>query len=193
MGELRDFVAEVLERRGAAVEVMEPDGLEVLAPEPLRKALGWPELARLGFAAQRPEQAIPIGLEGDWLDRFGALLRGDGQWIVRQRSVLPTACGDTACSSEQVPDLLNTVFRFHGVTASYTRCLVLAFRYTALSDEKREGLVWLGFNVATGAVINDIATRLRRMLAQEADWQAPTPEVRAAAGPGWDATTLESR
>jgi len=79
MGELRDFVAEVLERRGAAVEAMEPDGLEVLAPEPLRKALGWPELARLGFGAQRPEQAIPIGLEGDWLDRFGERLGDDGR------------------------------------------------------------------------------------------------------------------
>jgi hypothetical protein len=193
MGELRDFVAEVLERRGAAVEVMEPDGLEVLAPEPLRKALGWPELARLGFGAQRPEQAIPIGLEGDWLDRFGALLGDDGRWSERQLSGGPASCGDPERILEQGLDLPNAVWRFHGVTATFTRCLVLAFRYTALSDEKREGLVWLGFNVATGAVINDIATRLRRMLAQEADWQAPNPEVRAAAGPGWDATTLESR
>src|SRR5258707_13034531 len=84
MGELRDFVAEVLERRGAAVEAMEPDGLEVLAPKPMREAMGWPELARLGFGAQRPEQAIPIGLEGDWLDRFGALLGEHGRWAGRQ-------------------------------------------------------------------------------------------------------------
>jgi len=79
------------------------------------------------------------------------------------------------------------------VTATFTRCLQLAFRYTALSDEKREGLVWLGFNLGTGAVIDDIAARLRRLLAQDADWQAPDPEVRAAAGPGWDGATLQSR
>jgi hypothetical protein len=193
MGELRDFVAEVLERRGAAVEAMEPDGLEVLAPEPLRKALGWPELARLGFGAQRPEQAIPIGLEGDWLDRFGALLGDDGRWSERQFSGGPASCGDPERILEQGLDLPNAVWRFHGAMATFTRCLVLAFRYTAVSDEKREGLAWLGFNVATGAVIDDIAARLRRLLPDEADWQAPDPEVCAAAGPGWDAATLESR
>jgi hypothetical protein len=192
MGELRDFVADVLERRGAAVEAMEPDGLEVMAPEPLRKALGWPELARLGFGAQRPEQAIPMGLEGDWLDRFGALLGNDGRWSERQVCGGLTSCGDPERILEHGLDLPNAVWRLRGVTATFTRCLVLAFRYTALSDEKREGLVWLGFNVATGAVIDDIAARLRQLLAQDADWQAPDPEVRAAAGPGWDGATLEA-
>ena len=37
MSELREFVAELLERQGAAVEPLEPDGLEVLAPAPLQK------------------------------------------------------------------------------------------------------------------------------------------------------------
>ncbi len=193
MGELRDFVAEVLERRGAAVEAMEPDGLEVLAPEPLRKALGWPELARLGFGACRPEQAIPIGLEGDWLDRFGALLGEDGRWSERQISGGLAACSDPERILEHGLDLPNAVWRLQGVTATFTRCLVLAFRYTALSDEKREGLVWLGFNIATGATINDIAARLRRLLANDADWQVPDSEVHTAAGAGWDAATLRSR
>src|SRR5499427_5486692 len=193
MGELRDFVAEVLERRGAAVEAMEPDGLEVLAPEPLCKALGWPELARLGFGAQRPGQAIPIGLEGDWLDRFGALLGEDGRWSERQISGGPATCVDPQRILEHGLDLPNAVWRLQGVTATFTRCLLLAFRYTALSDEKREGLVWLGFNLGTGAAIDDIVTRLRRLLAQEADWQVPDPQVRDAAGAGWDAGTLQSR
>jgi hypothetical protein len=193
MGELRAFVAELLERRGAAVEAMEPEGLEVLAPEPLRQALGWPELARLGFGAQQPEQAIRLGLEGDWLDRFGALLGGDGRWSERQFSGGPATCGDPERVLEQGLDLPNAVWRLHGATATFTRCLLLAFRYTALSDEKREGLVWLCFNVVTGAVIDDIAARLRSLLWHEADWQAPDPEIRAAAGRGWDGVTIESR
>jgi hypothetical protein len=193
MAELREFVAEVLERRGAAVEALEPDGLEVLAPEPLRKALGWPELARLGFGTRRPEAAIPIGLEGDWLDRFGALLGDDGCWSERQFSGGPPSCGDPERVLEHGLDLPNAVWRFQGATATFTRCVVLTFRYTALSDEKREGLVWLGFNTATGADITDIAARLRRLSQQEADWQTPTPEVRTAAGPGWHGAALESR
>jgi hypothetical protein len=193
MGELRDFVAQVLERRGAAVQAIEPDGLEVMAPESMRGGWGWPELARLGFGAQRPEQAIPIGLEGDWLDRFGALLGNDGRWSERQLSGGPTTCGDPERILEHALDLPNAVWRLRGVTATFARCLLLAFRFTALSDEKREGLLWLGFNLGTGAVIDDIAARLQRLLAQEADWQPPDPEVRAAAGPGWDGPTLLSR
>ena len=49
MSELRDFVAELMESKGAVVEALDPDGLEVLAPAPLQKAMGWPELARLGL------------------------------------------------------------------------------------------------------------------------------------------------
>jgi hypothetical protein len=54
-------------------------------------------------------------------------------------------------------------------------------------------LIWLGFNTATGADITDIAARLRRQLEHEADWRTPDPEIRAAAGPGWDGAMLESR
>ena len=60
MGALRDFVSEVLEMEGSAVEAVEPDGLEVLAPEPLRAAMGWPEFARLGFGATLPAGAMPM-------------------------------------------------------------------------------------------------------------------------------------
>jgi hypothetical protein len=193
MAELREFVAEVLERRGAAVEAVEPDGLEVLAPEKVRKALNWPELARLGFGAQRREGAIPIGLEGDWLDRFGALFGDEGRWAERQLSGGASSCGDPARLLEHGLDLPNAVWRARDATATFTRCLMLAFRYTALSDEKREGMVWLAFNTATGAEITDIAVRLRRQLQHEEEWQEPTPEVRAAAGPPWDCATLDAR
>src|SRR5258708_39286068 len=84
MGALRDFVSEVLEMEGSAVEAVEPDGLEVLAPEPLRAAMGWPELVRLGFGAELPVGATAVGVEGDWLDRVGALLGGKGRWGERQ-------------------------------------------------------------------------------------------------------------
>ncbi len=84
MGALRDFVADMLDSEGAAVEPVEPDGLDVLAPEPLRAAMGWPELARLGFGPRCPSGATPIGLEGDWLDRFGALLGERGRFAERQ-------------------------------------------------------------------------------------------------------------
>jgi hypothetical protein len=62
-----------------------------------------------------------------------------------------------------------------------------------VSDEKREGLVWLGFNLQTGAVVSDILARLRPALAQMPDWQAPDQATKLAAGRGWSAATLDAR
>ena len=90
MAALRDFVADLLESEGAVVEPVEPDGLEVLATEATRVAMGWPELARLGFGANVPSGAIPIGLEGDWLDRFGTVLGEAGRFAERQITVAET-------------------------------------------------------------------------------------------------------
>ena len=87
MGALRDFVADVLESEGAAIEPVEPDGLEVLAPEPLRLTMGWPELARLGFGPELPPGAMAVGFEGDWLTKFGALLGPRGCWAERQATL----------------------------------------------------------------------------------------------------------
>jgi hypothetical protein len=195
MSELRDFVAELLERKGAAIEVVDPDGLEVLASARLQKAMGWPELTRLGFGTERPHGAIAIGLDGDWLDRFGSLLGDEGRWS--EREVRPIAGILAPSDPEQVLDraldLPNAVWRFQGMTATWTRCLLLAFRYTAVSDEKREGLIWLGFNLGTGAVVSDIMARLRPALAQMSDWHAPDPTTRRATAPAWSAVTLEAR
>ena len=195
MSELRDFVADLLERKGAAIEALGPDGLEVLAPEPVRKAMGWPELAHLGFGTERTDGAIPIGLEGDWLDRFGALLADEGRWSergVRSPAAVP-APNDPERVLERAIDLPNAVWRFQGMSATCTRCLMLGFRYTAVSDEKREGLIWLGFNLHTGAVVSNILARLRPALAQMADWQAPERATRSAVGSGWSAARLEAR
>ncbi|HEV7476286.1 MAG TPA: hypothetical protein VGO02_00950, partial [Burkholderiales bacterium] len=196
MSELRNFVADLLERKGAAVDkAVDPDGLEVLAPAPVQKATGWPELTRLSFGRERSHGAIPIGLEGDWLDRFGALLEDEGRWS--ERAVSPAgavpAPSDPGRLLDRALDLPNAVWRFQGMTATWTRCLMLAFRYTAVSDEKREGLIWLGLNLGTGAVVSDILVRLRPALAQVLDWQAPDQATRLAAGSGWSAATLEAR
>jgi hypothetical protein len=201
MGDLRNFVADALEISGAVIEPLAPDGLEVLASEPVRKVMGWPELVQLGFGAERPAGAIAVGLEGDWLDRFGALLGEHGRWAERQ--LMPAS--KDACSTlgeaslaglaspgnperllERVLDLPNAVWRFQSVSPAWTRCLLLSFRYAAVSDEKREGLVWLGFNLHPGAALGDMLPRLRSHLELEQEWIAPEAGVGPPAGPGWN-------
>jgi hypothetical protein len=195
MSELRDFVADLLERRGAAVEALGSDRLEVLAPAPLQGQLGWPELVHLDFGTQKAPGAVPITLEGDWLDRFGALLADEGRWSEREvrlaAPVLPPS--DPERLLDRVLDLPNATWRLQGVSATWTRCLMLAFRLTAVSDERRESLISLGFNLGTGAVIGDILARMRPTLAQTADWHIPDVATKRAAGPGWSSATLAGR
>jgi len=196
MDGLRDFVADFLEREGAAVEPVESEGLEVLAPESIRAAMGWPELARLGFGGAVPSGAIAIGLEGDWLDRFGTLIGERGRFAERQLaapdSVAPPSNPERVL--EHALELQNAIWRLEDVKSAWTSCLLLAFRYTAIADEKREGLVRVGFNQDTGAVLGgDLLGRLLTLLTDTADWQMPDADTRRAAGPGFDATTLTAR
>jgi len=192
VSELQAFVADLLERRGAAVERLEPDRLEVLAPAALQRQLGWPEFAHLNSGTQRSEGTIAIGLEGDWLERFGALLADQGRWSERElRPSAPLAPpSDPERMLDRAFDLPNAVWRLQGMSATWTRCLMLTFRFTAVSNEKREGLISLGFNLATGAVINDILARLRPALAQP-EWHVPAAAMKRIAG--WSEATLASR
>jgi hypothetical protein len=196
MSALREFVADLLDGEGAVVERVEPDGLYVLAPEPLRAAMGWPELARLWFGAQPLPGAIPVGLEGDWLDRFGALLGDRGRLAERQLVLTVPAAppSDPERRLEATLDLGNAVWRLRRAAPVWTRCLLIAFRYMATSDERREGLVWLGFNAGTGSVLGeDIVERLRRALEGGLEWRTPDAAVRSAAGPGLDPQLLAER
>jgi len=193
MGELRDFVAELMERHGAAVEPLAGDRLQVLAPTPLRAAFGWPELAQLSFGAQRPRDAISIGLEGDWLDRFGSLLGESGRWASRQ---LMACTGEGPSDPERVLNrslnFPNATWRFQGLTATFTRCMMLTFRYSAFSDEKYEGLVRIGLNLSTGAVLDDIIEELRSALARE-QWQVPDPATRLGSSSRLETAALEAK
>lgn len=195
MSELREVVADLLERRGAAVETVGSGELAVIAPAEIRNSMGWPELARLGFGTERSHDAIPIGLEGDWLDRFGGLLGDEGRWSQRE---LRLANGVPAPSDplqvlDRVLDLPNAIWRFQGMAATWTRCLILTFRYAAVSDDKREGLIWIGVNTGTGAVINNLLPQLREALTRTADWHAPDQATVLAAGPWPNAAAIEPR
>lgn len=152
MGRMQSFVAALLAREGALVEAIEPEGLEVLATPPVQQALELPDLCRLGFGATLPSGARRVGLENDWLDRFGRLLGDKGRWA---RRVLCPKVGAPS-NPEQVLGhelvLDNATFRLLRVTPTWTRYLVLDFRVAAVSDEKREGVLRLGVNQATGAI-----------------------------------------
>lgn len=195
MSELQKFVVDLLEHSGAAVESLEAQKLTVLSPLLVQKSLGLPEFARLGFGTERSHDAVPVGLEGDWMERFATLLHDKGRWS--QREVLygneVPAPVDPQRVLDRALDLPNAVCRFLGIAETYARYLILTFRYTAISDEKREGLIWVGFNTSTGAVINDLLVQLRPMLDEIPVSRSPHEATVLAAGTRWNAATIETR
>ena len=151
-GRMQGFVAALLRHEGALVETIDPEGLEVLAPPSAQQTLGIGELARLGFGTTLPSAAHRVGLEGDWLARFARLLGSRGRFGRRVMSSAARAPGDPErlLSHELVLD--NATFRLLEVAPVWTRYLVLDFRVSAVSDDKRDWMVRLGINLATGAL-----------------------------------------
>src|SRR5215210_6519857 len=189
----RDFAARLLEYDGALVERIEPDGLEVLAPAPLARELRIPELARFGFGMELPADAERVSLESDWLERFGNLLGTRGQ---AARVMLPFDLPRLA-NPERVVEhtfsLQNAVYRLMGVTPAWTRYLVMLFRVTAFSDEKREGIIKLGFNLANGSALDAIVDELLSRAIETAEVNDASPPLPAQLPSDWAQAQLKSR
>ena len=157
MNAFQDAAARLLGREGALVERIEPDGLEVLFPPGLRETLGVAEFARLGFGPVLPDGATRIGLESDWMDKFEALAQDRGHLL---RLEAETAEAGPPSAADLLPKkvvLVNATFRPVKVETAHTRYVVLVFRVTAISDEKREDLLTLCANEANGACAAHLA------------------------------------
>jgi hypothetical protein len=194
-GRMQRFVAALLRHEAALVEPIEPEGLDVLAPPPVQQALGIGELARLGFGSTLPAGAQRVGIEGDWLDRFARLLGPQGRWMRKVVSSDTKAPGDPerALSHELVLD--NATFRLQDLTAAWTRYLVIDFRASAVSNDKRDLIVRLGINLTTGSLPDAVAMALGSTpdpvpFDDGEDEQPSAPQ--AALPPLWDHARLEA-
>lgn len=186
MSALREVVASVLSAEGALVEPIEPEGLEILAPEPLQKALLLPEWSRLGFGSELPDGAQRISLESDWVERLDRLLGRRGRalrlGVEKEWSFLPRRLQRLA---EQEMALENATYRVVQQKQAKTYYLLLVFRITATSDEKRDDLILLCINESNGALadhlIDPLLAYLRQRKEKEAialedeEWPPPWP------------------
>jgi hypothetical protein len=151
-GRMQRFAAAMLREAGALVDPIEPEGLEILAPPDVQRALGVGEFSRLGFGAALPPSAKRVGIEGDWLERFADLLGAQGGFTRRVLATPARAPGDPERILDRLLLLDNATFRLLNVSPAWTRILVLDFRASAVSDEKRDFLLRIAINLATGAM-----------------------------------------
>ena len=188
----RDFAARLLEHEGALAEHIEPAGLEVMLPGSLQQMLRAPEFVRLGFAAELPPGAQRVSLESDWLERLSALLgeRGRRLTFVADAALLALPHAERILEHNLV--LPNAIWRFLRVTPAWTRYRILIFRYTAISDEKREGVIRLGVNLANGSAIDPFVDELLRRVNGTDLVAAAVPPADTQLPPEWAEAKLQS-
>ena len=186
----RHFAARLLEHEGALVEPIEPAGLEAMLPDNLQTALHVPEFLRLGFGAELPPEAQRASLESQWLERFAELLGNNGQrlcYAVQPERIAP---GHLERLIEHHVELPNAVYRWHKTEEVWTRYLLFVFRYTAMSDEKREGLIRLGFNLVNGSALEPMLDVLFEAVLTDEARAAVTPPAPGQLPADWPAAKL---
>jgi len=156
----RNFAAHLLEHEGALVDSIEPEGLEAMLPDNLQREWRAPEFLRLGFAAELPADAERASLESDWLERFSQLLGLRGQRLRFAVNAELPPLGNIERTVEHNVTLQNAVYRIAQTEAVWTRYLLFIFRYTAISDEKRDGIVRFGFNLANASACDPFVDHL---------------------------------
>ncbi len=185
MSRLQSFVAELLEREGALVQATDPEGMEVLSPPALQDALGLPELSRLGFGPQLPAGAERVSLESDWMERLADLVAERGRWVRRVLEMSNPSPGHPERVLEHGLVLSNATYRLRGVRPAWTRYLIASFRYTAMSDEQRHGILRLGVNLVNGATLDGMLDELLSEVEKKRSGSdEPPPELELPAN--WD-------
>ena len=188
----RDFAACLLEYDGALVETLDPEGLEAMLPAPVQHTLLAPEFMRLGFGAELPPEAQRVRLESDWLDRFGQLLGERGRWLHRVVHVPVPTLSHPERIVEHGLVLQNAIYRLARVTPAWTRCLILLLRYTAISDDKRTGILKFGLNLANSSALDPFVDDLftAALSAESAAGASVPPD--APLPPDWPAARLHT-
>jgi len=148
---LKDFVTRLLEHEGAVVQDIDPSGLEFVAPAPLQEKLKIPEFGRLGFGPELPAGAERVSFESDWVERLGKALADRGRLSRRVIRTEVPPLSNPERIIEHGLTLKNAVFRLLGASQEWTRYWIMTFQFTALSDEKRHGLLRLALNLSSGS------------------------------------------
>lgn len=155
------FVRHFFDSSGAAIET-HSDGLSVLLPGNLARRLDVPEFLKIS-TGKNTEEKYSVRYGSPFLEK-----------------ILDVACSDVPLircrlnfnyiKSQGFDKLIKDQFVFHNAVGRVqstaevrTEYLLLTCRYLAQSDEQKEGIVALAFNLETGASVSGIDTSFNIM------------------------------
>jgi hypothetical protein len=155
---LEDFVRGFLTSRGAEVESVGA-ALEVLLPKQLAETIGVPEYCELDLRADATGE-FSVHYGRPLLEKMTAAAAGDIPFTaLRVAFPYVKSQGFDNLIQEQFR-FLNAVGRVENSAQTQTDYLLLSCRYMLQSDEQKEELVTLGFNLETGAPADEVVDRL---------------------------------
>jgi hypothetical protein len=172
--QLIDAVADVLELAGAAVE-KNGEYLEAIVPNEAAKILHTPEMAKLYFDPARAQKGGElVTFQSDFVDRLFLLMRGNGNYahLALQNVYLKQSAKSAA---DQRFAALNGLGRAWDAIERRLSYALFNFKYTAVSDEKKEGLVTAIINEHTLADVSAMVTYLEWAEAAERSHHAELP------------------
>ena len=145
---LDEVIADVLTHNGAVLARNEEDGsLEVLAPPDVSKVLKIPEYTRLRFSYDEiSDGTIYASFDSEFFISLGKLFSGRGRFSIAScESHTPDIEKLSRLISEKIA-FNNATFRLGKSEVKNISYLLFYFKYVALSDEKREGILPLLIN-----------------------------------------------
>lgn len=163
-----EAVEKILLLHDAVVERTADGLLRILAPATLAAHLGIPEEALLRFdpamieapTADGSEGAYFVAYDSELLKRIAALLNGRGFCTERLVKGVYLKQGGVAAAAEQRFTILNGIGRARGFREQTISYLLFNCKFTAFSEERREGIVRCAVNEFSGNAVDDLITLL---------------------------------
>lgn len=174
MRDLPEFITAVLASRGAMVEKTKEECLDVIAPAKLVNLLGVPEYHRLSFAGENEgKNSLSASYDSDYFRSLERLFADAGR---RSTVVLETPALRPERIAETLADhlpLVNAAFRLEGTEQRTISYFLIYFRFTALSDDRRDGMFSVLVNPLNASTaflkegLEDLSGRIRPLAAEE--------------------------
>jgi len=143
---LPEVISDILTYNGSVTEMTNDGFMELILTPHVSNILGLPEYTRMSFTAVEDVDVIYGSYGSDFLDSLSRLFEGKGRFsIARFPSSILNVEKLMKVVNERVT-FSNATFRIEGTEVKDVSYLLIHFRYTALSDEKREGILPLLIN-----------------------------------------------
>ncbi len=177
---LPEVMSDILAFQGAIIEKTADEGLEFLSPPSLAAILGIPEHGKMSFTYQSSHgEAISAGYDSDLFRAMANVFSGKSRLAMAAYSSPSLNIEKMSGSIAEKIILTNATFRLQKAETRAVNYLLGFFQYTALSDEKKEGLIPLlvsDLNLATCAPGEHI-TEIVEGLQEGVRDQKPKPEI----------------